>query len=165
MGYDDDAFSHLMGAFFQNICDVNCGILVQISSRLVRKDNACIRSQCTGDCHSLLLTARELQHVSSAFFLRLTSYRHQRARRRDAEPMNSGAISVHRLSYYIAGSPPNQIPSASNGVSSLQRCRARIFLTGYPSILGMVYVDAGESCLQTIKIPPNQNRSGESSFH
>ena len=40
---------------------------------------------------------------------------------------------------------------------------ARIFLTGYPSILGRVYVDAGESCLQTIKIPPNskkQNRKG-----
>ena len=28
---------------------------------------------------------------------------------------------------------------------------ARIFLTGYPPILGMVYVDASESCLQAKK--------------
>ena len=40
----------------------------------------------------------------------------------------------------------------------------RIFLTGYPSILGMVYVDAGKSCSQTIKIPPNENRSGGKFF-
>ena len=33
-------------------------------------------------------------------------------RRIDAEPMNSGAIIVHRLSYYIAASPPNK----KNGV-------------------------------------------------
>jgi len=32
---------------------------------------------------------------------------------------------------------------------------ARIFLTGYPSILGMVYVNADESCLQAKEIPPN----------
>ena len=31
----------------------------------------------------------------------------------------------------------------------------RIFLTGYPPILGIVYVNAGESYLQAIKIPPN----------
>lgn len=32
---------------------------------------------------------------------------------------------------------------------------ARIFLTGYPSILGSVYVNADESCLQAKEIPPN----------
>jgi hypothetical protein len=31
----------------------------------------------------------------------------------------------------------------------------RIFLTDYPSILDMVYVNAGKSYLQAIKIPPN----------
>jgi hypothetical protein len=36
---------------------------------------------------------------------------------------------------------------------------ARIFLTGYPPILDMVYVSRNY-CLQAIKIPPNSNRSG-----
>jgi hypothetical protein len=31
----------------------------------------------------------------------------------------------------------------------------RIFLTDYPSILGIVYVNADESCLQAKEIPPN----------
>jgi len=36
---------------------------------------------------------------------------------------------------------------------------ARIFLTGYPPILGIVYVNRSRY-LQAIKIPPNSNRLG-----
>lgn len=67
--YDYHTVVHLMGAFFQNICNLDRGILVKISCRLVRENNTCVGSQCTGDRYPLLLPAGELPNISFCFLL------------------------------------------------------------------------------------------------
>ncbi len=65
-----NAFSHSMGALFENFRDVLGGVLVQIAGRLVRQDHRSLACQGTGDGHPLLLAAGELQHISLGFFFR-----------------------------------------------------------------------------------------------
>ena len=68
MADENNAFA-LICKFTEDIHDFLLCISVKVSRRLVCKDNVRIVRERTGNCHSLLLTARELQNTAVRFVL------------------------------------------------------------------------------------------------
>lgn len=68
MGNDYHAFIHLVGAFLQDFRYAPCRILIQISGRLIGKDDRRLTGQSPCNCHTLLLAPGELQYVALCLF-------------------------------------------------------------------------------------------------